>query len=83
MATGEDWIERVVTSTRAEEWTIGTRVIGAVADVENIQLDLKSQIRMAASRVSALIVGGTRASGGPEGTPQGVCPTQPAARAVT
>ena len=39
--------ERSVTSASAEEWTVGTRVLGAVADVENKRLDLKSQTSIA------------------------------------
>ena len=44
MATGGGRIERGVTPASAEEWTVGSRVVGAVADAENIRLDLKSQI---------------------------------------
>ena len=47
MATGRGRIERAVTPASAEKCTVGTRVIGAVADAENRRLDRESQIGIA------------------------------------
>ena len=56
MATGGGRIERGVTPASVEEWTVGSRVVGAVADAENIRLDLKSQTRIKTPRGHHLIL---------------------------